>query len=94
MSISMGGMGGLSSLFNKGGQEAGYVRTKAYIQESPEFGLGIQKIPISIPMPTLILRKTKRLVTRPMSMPICCGGGGGGKGGYGGGMGGGMGGGY
>lgn len=81
----------LMSLFSKHRQPAGYMRTKAYIEESPEIGLGFHKIPIMIPLPTLIFRKNKVLITKPVHMPVCgggCGGGGypgssgGGYGGY------------
>lgn len=52
---------------------AGYVRTKAYVRETPEFGIGIHKVPVMVPVPTLIFRKRKYLFTRPSMLPLCLG---------------------
>ncbi len=74
------------SLFGSMGKShsAGFVKTHASIEESPEIGIGIHKVPIVIPLPTLILRKSKHLVAKGMVSPIGCGGGGCGGGGGGG----------
>lgn len=75
----------LESLMGGKSHGGGFVKTHASIEESPEIGIGIHKIPIMLPMPTIILRKSKHLVAKGMTMPVGCGGGGGGCGGGGGG---------
>lgn len=77
------------SLFRKNDHhgETHMVHTKAHVEESPEIGLGIHKIPLVIPLPTIILRRSKKLVSHGFSMDLH--GGGHGGGGYGGGYGGG-----
>ena len=63
----------MASILHKERFPAGYVRTPAYIQETPEIGIGIQKVPIILPLPTLIFRKAKHLIAKPVSMPLCVG---------------------
>ena len=96
MSIGSFDLGSLLSSFSGGkSMSGGLVKTKAFIEESPEIGIGFQKVPIMLPLPTLILRKSKQLVSKGISLPLGCGGGGGCGGGYNGGSGyGGDGGGY
>lgn len=60
-------------LTHLGLRPAGFVRTKAYVRETPEFGIGIHKVPVMVPVPTLIFRKRKYLFTRPSMLPLCFG---------------------
>ncbi|KAH7638351.1 hypothetical protein HUG17_9457 [Dermatophagoides farinae] len=64
----------LGSLFtSRGPPAAGYVHTKAYVEESPEIGIGFQKVPVMVRVPMLVFRKKKTLVTRPVALPVCQG---------------------
>ncbi|KAF7495418.1 hypothetical protein SSS_03939 [Sarcoptes scabiei] len=54
-------------------EESAYVRTKAYIRETPEIGISIRKVPIMVPLPRLIFRRNKQLIAKPITMPICTG---------------------
>jgi len=69
--ISLGGGHGggssfsLGSLFGLGGGHGG-----SFVLPIPEIGLTLSKIPILLPIPTIILRARKELITKPQSIPI------------------------
>ncbi|KAI2804983.1 hypothetical protein BLOT_003972 [Blomia tropicalis] len=44
--------------------------SKSFSIHAPEIGLGIHKIPITIPLPTLILRKSKHVISKGISFPV------------------------
>jgi len=64
------GGGGFSLSSLGGGGHGGGLLSSAFILPIPEIGLTLSKIPILLPIPTIILRARKELVSKPSSIPI------------------------
>jgi hypothetical protein len=69
-------------------QVHGGVKAPAFILPIPEIGLTLDKIPILLPIPSIVLRKNPTLISKPVSINLghSFGFGGGHGGGHGGGM--------
>jgi hypothetical protein len=71
-----GGIGGHSggiSIGSIGGGHGfghGSILSQAFVLPIPEIGLTLSKIPILLPIPTIILRANKNLITKPAAVPI------------------------
>jgi hypothetical protein len=64
-------------------QVHGGIKAPAFILPIPEIGLSLDKIPIFLPIPTIIFRKRQTLISKPIALNL-------GNIGFGGGHGGGM----